>query len=399
MAFPNQKALWVWAGIVALVLIGGYAAVGSGFASLRERMEMTEMAFFNWWPMWVLVVVLAVTLIVVTVRWIPLTWYTLGVWMVHGGILVLLAGSVWYFSQKHEGMVRIHLNQSVDEYYDTTERALYVYRVKNEEPSSQAGGTRPFGKMPELFGRGKMPEWEEVAMIPLRGLPIYRGHNPLGPDALDWELSAELFKDRPMKIVGYRPAGEEGGGAMVPLQMSGGGNLYVPFEQFVEVDLRGPEPREREVGDGFWFRFSALRRELPVEVKLTDFKAVKYAGAMDTYEDFVSTLEFTDKRTGEVKESLAHLNHPAMSHGFCFFQAAWDGKEEALPGERYSVLGVGNRPGLMTMTIGAILAFVGIGYAFYVKPILLRARRAEARSQKPEARRAESEEAIARGEA
>ena len=228
------KAIWVWAGIVTLLLIGIYAAIGSGFASLRVRMEMTELAFFNWWPMRVMVGMLIVTLVMVH-RWIPLTWERLGVWMTHVGILVLLAGCVLYFSQKTEGIARIYLNQSVGEYfnYDETER---------------------------------------------------------------WEL--------------------------------------------------------------------------PVEVKLVDFKAVKFAGAMDTYQDFISTLELTDKKTGEVKHMIASLNNPAMSHGFGFFQAAWDGREEALPEERFTTLVVTNRPGLRTMTIGSILVFVGIGYAFYVKPML-----------------------------
>ena len=122
------------------------------------------------------------------------------------------------------------------------------------------------------------------------------------------------------------------------------------------------------------FLLSTTRRKLPVNVKLVDFKAVKYPGAMETYQDFISTLEFTDKMTGLVKRSLSHRNNPAISHGLCFFQAAWDGRDDALPEERFSVLGVGNRAGLMTMAIGAILVFVGIGYAFYVKPILMRRR-------------------------
>jgi len=116
-------------------------------------------------------------------------------------------------------------------------------------------------------------------------------------------------------------------------------------------------------------------RELPVEVKLMGFEAVKYPGAMDTYLDFVSTLEFRDKKTGAVKVLKSQLNSPAMSHGFGFFQTAWDGHDDASAedgGGRFTVLIVTNRSGLKTMLIGTILVFVGIGYAFYVKPMLLR---------------------------
>ena len=41
------------------------------------------------------------------------------------------------------------------------------------------------------------------------------------------------------------------------------------------------------------------------------------------------------------------------------------------PDKQFSVLGIGNRPGLTTMMVGSLLMVLGIGYAFYIKPILL----------------------------
>ena len=38
-------------------------------------------------------------------------------------------------------------------------------------------------------------------------------------------------------------------------------------------------------------------------------------------------------------------------------------------GETVSVIGVANRPGIWVMVAGAGLIVLGIGYAFYVKPI------------------------------
>jgi hypothetical protein len=43
----------------------------------------------------------------------------------------------------------------------------------------------------------------------------------------------------------------------------------------------------------------------------------------------------------------------------------------------FSILGVGNRPGIWTMIVGAALMLTGIGYAFYVKPILLKYKKAQ----------------------
>jgi hypothetical protein len=180
----------VWFGIIVLLLIGVYVGVGSGFASLRARYEMTDLEFFNAWPMRVLVACLAIDLTLVTIRKIPLTLFKLGVWTVHIGILTLLTGCVIYFSQKQEGSVRIFLHQTASDCYDVTERALYSYPIK-------ADGT---------------PDTDKAVMTPLPGLPIYFEHIGLYNNPLDMPVSAAALsgvnpalKDASLKIVGYYP--------------------------------------------------------------------------------------------------------------------------------------------------------------------------------------------------
>ncbi|MEM6314483.1 MAG: hypothetical protein AAF743_10370, partial [Planctomycetota bacterium] len=46
--------------------------------------------------------------------------------------------------------------------------------------------------------------------------------------------------------------------------------------------------------------------------------------------------------------------------------------------QTYTVLGVGNRPGIYTMVAGSILMFIGLMWAFYLKPILIRRAKAAA---------------------
>ena len=109
-------------GIVLLVLLFLYMAVGSAglvypvsaniFSSsswvheqVRQRplLEMTEFEWFHWWPFDVLVILIAVTLVVTTLRRIRLSVINLGVWMIHSGIIVLIIGSLIYFATKVEG--------------------------------------------------------------------------------------------------------------------------------------------------------------------------------------------------------------------------------------------------------------------------------------------------------
>ena len=109
-------------GIALLALLFVYMSVGSAgilypvhpnvfhpdawvHAQLRQwrPFEMTEFEWFHWWPFNLLLALLAVNLVVTTVRRIPLRAVNYGVWMIHTGIIVLMVGSGIYFGSKVEG--------------------------------------------------------------------------------------------------------------------------------------------------------------------------------------------------------------------------------------------------------------------------------------------------------
>ncbi len=180
-------------GITWLGLLGVYIAIGSGLPDLRAKMEMTDLQFFDAWPMRVILVLLAVTLTVVTLRRIPLTLYKAGVWMVHIGILTLIGGSVWYFSHKQEGSVRIFLGQTVGSYFDATERALYAFPVDEKGAIQSVNST----------------------MTPLPTLPIFYEHLDSNGQPLNIGLPAETLegvnsglKGMSLRVVGYYPYAE-----------------------------------------------------------------------------------------------------------------------------------------------------------------------------------------------
>ncbi len=636
----------IWIGIGVLLLLAIYIAVGSGFATMRAKLEMTDLQFFDAWPMRVLVGWLALNLTVVTLRRIPLTLFKLGSWTVHVGILTLIGGSVWYFSHKTEGAVRIYLGQAKDVYYDATERALYAYPVLADGTIDEAHGTMtPLPTLPIFYdhlsklgtgldmavpgeafaGLGKGLEGisarvtgyyaaaeQDPVWIPDRnggGAAAGAETQPAGGEESSPAVRISLtltgasggqwlvanspaarvldFPDDPngffgveylyhptaerlaeitaplegplgltvrvpgkgvdktytvtpgqtisvagtpytLKVAGVQPAmelvskGYEGtmsnslmvqvtkkegekettfnrmalfryperspdfitgpdgkqkrvqdrvdndiqivfhdaqrdqfwvvegtdgklelvqraaggkvtrtpvqageGGAVaqvrtVPLTVSvlertqmhrglevhvipeaqrksgtamdamqrsavemelGKGDarvekVFVPFVQFAQVgELPGAHPTVVEVpGAGkVGLLLSNTRRELPSRVKLANFEPIKYPGATNTFADYVSTLEVTDKGGGQTETMVARLNAPAENHGLYYFQAAWDGN--LWPGQRFSVLGVGNRPGIKVMILGALLMILGIGYAFYVKPVLLKVKK------------------------
>ncbi len=121
----------VYFGIALMVLIGGYIAVGSGCAWVREAFEMDELQFFDAWPLKVLMGLLVANLTVVTWIRIPLTPPRYGVWCVHAGIISLILGTSFYYHNKIEGTTRLYTDPqfgpvSIDHFYDRDERALYL---------------------------------------------------------------------------------------------------------------------------------------------------------------------------------------------------------------------------------------------------------------------------------
>lgn len=116
------------------------------------------------------------------------------------------------------------------------------------------------------------------------------------------------------------------------------------------------------------------RFRLPAKLTLANFELVPYPGGDPNspralIRDFRSTLLVDDPRTQTSETAVAHMNNPVYFDGgrWLFFQAAYDGENKA-----WTILGVGNRPCVWIMTVGCVMIFVGLMYAFYLKPIIIR---------------------------
>jgi hypothetical protein len=117
-------------------------------------------------------------------------------------------------------------------------------------------------------------------------------------------------------------------------------------------------------------------KQLPAQLTLKNFELVHYPGGQGDngpYRDFRSTLEVTDP-SGEQSIQVASLNSPVYFDGgrWIFFQAGYD------PDGKSSTIGVGNRPGVTLMISGCVLIVIGLMYAFYLKPIVIRRMKAAA---------------------
>lgn len=99
--------------------------------------EMTELEFYSWWPMKLLLIAFVINMTTATIRRIEFRFVNLGVLTVHSGIIIIALGSVYYSSVKTEGDTllaagppdefgRITPGPAQRIYFDSTEVALHV---------------------------------------------------------------------------------------------------------------------------------------------------------------------------------------------------------------------------------------------------------------------------------
>lgn len=211
--------------------------------------------------------------------------------------------------------------------------------------------------------------------------------------------------------------------------------VWVPFTKYIGVG----EDTRRNVrlpdGSTLAVAFGRVRHEFwpPMAIRLVDFEMTPYPHS-DTPRDYRSDLLVLkrwergdrmvgpggdERGAGSVLEAHTSLNDPLLvrtpfvaradAPGFVnflgwvvslvapnqykFAQAGWDqsGWREtsaaAVRGElpkpyaRFTILGVGNNPGIYVIAAGAVMMSVGIPWAFYVKPALIRRRKKKIQSQ------------------
>src|SRR5580658_331005 len=181
-----------------MVLIGAYIAIGSGVVSVREHFELTDLQFFNAWPLKVLMLLLCINLITVTWNRIPLTPPRYGVWCIHAGIITLIVGTSFYYHFKVEGRTLIPINQTAFYFYDNTQRALWVRVMNRPIFGVHALPTLPrFGDYPP---EDQSPRMSGSDLADIEHFRPVGGQVQNGGDPADW-----LGLDKPVRfdVIGF----------------------------------------------------------------------------------------------------------------------------------------------------------------------------------------------------
>mgnify|MGYP006270967441 CR=1 FL=1 len=159
-------------------------------------------------------------------------------------------------------------------------------------------------------------------------------------------------------------------------------------EQLYKAGLGMYRPDIIELPDGRRVKaiFTRERRDLPTPVALEDFHLRAHVGGFTgeslSIRDWVSDLRFATPEDPDTFGDITsvRVNHPSSVAGMWYFQSFWDAPREdpatgqTNPGMAFTGLGVGNRNGVYTALAGSTLSVIGMIWAFYVKPVILRRR-------------------------
>jgi len=154
-------------------------------------------------------------------------------------------------------------------------------------------------------------------------------------------------------------------------------NRIVPFQAYMSGR---PTKISLPSGKEFFALFSHRSVELPEPIMITRHE-FKTAPASRMPEDYICDLNIGDGIN--TRKRTLKLNFPITVGRFRLHQSTWQPKDES-PSD-YSdpsaiILGVADRPGIMLIFLGSWMLCLGFPYAFYIKPLILKARTRRAQS-------------------
>lgn len=197
-------------------------------------LEMSELEFYGWWPLRVVLLAFVTNMIVATVRRIEFSFRNLGVLTVHTGIVLISLGSVYYHRLKLEGdtlLLAGPLDASgeptpgppQDRFYDNTRLSLYV----QEHGVWMA---RPLTDVPRYndYGLWKIGEPGDVSAWTSSGRPA------------PWNVEPARELDLPVPAAA--PAETTDRGASVDLRVVGYANYADPVTDYLKRDPGAGDP-------------------------------------------------------------------------------------------------------------------------------------------------------------
>jgi hypothetical protein len=227
-------------------------------------LEMSELEYYSWWPLRLILVLFVANMVVATVRRIEFTFRNIGVLTVHTGIVVIALGAVYYKGLKKEGDAvlmagavdpvsgKITPGEPVDRFYDNTDVALIVRtgaayeqrrvtgipryheygltEVGGQSVSDVAGYQRPWLEWPARSLSRPVPGPVDAPSEPFSLRVV--GYAPYADPYRDWvRVDGEAPDATPLRVVMLHASLKKGESpdASAPLDDGATGDPYFAF--------------------------------------------------------------------------------------------------------------------------------------------------------------------------
>ena len=317
----------------------------------------------QWFPVilpggYVLLVILFFNILFGTLMKIRRNWKTVGLYISHFGILLLIFSAFVTKHYSNEANMALFPNMEADE-------ALFYHDWQLEIlPVDESGKAEQALVIPtkDLKNVG----WDgDSTTFTSKELPFdvvvekyARNSRPVKAAASDDKVKAVdgFALDRlPLQ----KESETNAGGAYVRFVPKEGGDsqeAIIWAHQFGNLVPRNPYPVEFG-GKKYGVQLVRERLEIPFTVRLNEFVFDKYAGVNTprSYESHVTKIE-----DGSEEEIIIKMNEPLRHKGYTFFQASFGGDANGPPENLYTVLMVVKNPSDHWPLVSLIIVFIGL---------------------------------------
>ncbi len=299
------------------------------------------------------------------------SWKKAGLWVVHLGLVLFVAGEFVTSFFQVESQLAIEQGQTLN-YIEGRDQELVVVDVTDPRMDDVYA-------VPErALGRGgKVAVPGTPVVLEVKGYwrnAALRNRGPADPPTpVDRGVGAQVAVT-PLAPVSNDNDVNQPAAFVEPVA---GGKSYGTW--LVASALGAPQSFTHE-GRTYQLLMRHRRQYLPYSVTLKKFSHDRYAGT-DIPKNFSSLVHLNNPGTGESRDVLIYMNQPLRYDGKAFYQASF-GK-----GDTLSVLQVVENPGWLIPYVSCVLVALGLIFHFAIS-LRRAARRREAAQQAPTAQEA-----------
>ncbi|HWD21416.1 MAG TPA: cytochrome c biogenesis protein ResB [Verrucomicrobiae bacterium] len=362
---------------IALVFTGTIAQVYWGLYTVQS--DFFRSFFVYWRPSgsglkipllpggWLLGSVLLINLLAAHIKRFKWTAKKTGIFMIHGGLVLLLVGQFFTELFQRESSMRIEVGQTKNYSEDNRKNELAIVDVTDPQKDMVVA-------IPESMvaqgGEIKAPALPFTIQVE-KYLPNSTPAGPMSGGA-DKLKSADGIGQRLLFTAAARAArmdDEDRPAALVRLVSERGpiGEWIVstwlskyPYPQNLEENLGSllgvslSQPQQFTYGGRtYQIALRPIRYYEPYSVSLIEFKHEVYDGT-DIPKNFASRVHLNNPSTGEDRDILIYMNNPLRYHGETFFQASFE------PDDKGTILQVVKNPASPTPYIACLVIGFGL---------------------------------------